>query len=405
MPNRVGDGPSRSGRTDRMLTELDDLLTHQTFETHDRVFLDDPRWTERFIFEVHDRKGEVFLFTGLGIYPNTGYMDGFSICWHDGRQRNLRAGRELGDDRWTLHAGPLRFDIVEPMKTWRLAADDAGSGFSYEIEFRRRCRAFQMPTMHLERDGELLVGYSHFDQGGEYSRLDRGRRHPHRGRRLDGRARPLVGRPARLRQDAARAPHLAPDPVRRPRDLALDARRPAREAGRALGRRPAGGRGEPGAGRRDHLVPTRARDRARRRPQRPHRRAARARHRGGARARAHGRAARPADLAPRRRLRRRARAGDAEGAALRRRRGLGLPRARQLRDGSRTRSSSARARSAGATRSATAATSSASASTRRSASGRSTSGRAALRAAHLGGEFQVRRPRRSAAAAPRASPT
>ncbi len=152
-----------------MLTELDDLLTHQTFETHDRVFLDDPRWTERFIFEVHDRTGEVFLFTGLGIYPNTGYMDGFSICWHDGRQRNLRAGRELGDDRWTLHAGPIRFDIVEPMKTWRLAAEDAGSGFAYELEFRRRCRPFQMPTMRLERDGELLVGYSHFDQGGEYS--------------------------------------------------------------------------------------------------------------------------------------------------------------------------------------------------------------------------------------------
>jgi hypothetical protein len=151
-----------------VLTELDDLLTHQTFETHDRVFLDDPRWTERFIFEVHDRTGEVFLFAGLGIYPNTGYMDGFSICWHDGRQRNLRAGRELGDDRWTLHAGPIRFDIVEPMKTWRLAADDAGSGFAYELEFRRRCRPFQMPTMRLERDGELLVGYSHFDQGGEY---------------------------------------------------------------------------------------------------------------------------------------------------------------------------------------------------------------------------------------------
>jgi hypothetical protein len=152
-----------------MLTELDDLLTHQTFETHDRVFLDDPRWTERFIIEVHDPEGELLIWTGLGIYPNTGYMDGFAVCSHDGRQRNLRAGRELGDDRWHLHAGPLRFDILDPMKTWRFAADDAGAGFSFELEFERRTQPFQMPTMLIERDGDLVVGYSHFVQAGTYS--------------------------------------------------------------------------------------------------------------------------------------------------------------------------------------------------------------------------------------------
>ncbi len=152
-----------------MLTELDDLLTHQTLETHDKVFLDDPRWTERFIMELHDPAGELLVFTGLGIYPNTGYMDGFAICWHDGRQRNLRAGRELGNDRWRLHAGPLRFDIADPMRTWRLAADDAGSNFAFDVTFTRRTQPFQMPTMRVERDGELLVGYSHFVQAGTYA--------------------------------------------------------------------------------------------------------------------------------------------------------------------------------------------------------------------------------------------
>jgi hypothetical protein len=152
-----------------MLTELDDLLTHQTFETHDRVFLDDPRWTERFIIEVHDPAGELLLFTGLGIYPNTNYMDGFAICWHDGHQHNMRAGRELDRDRWLLHAGPLRFDIVDPMRMWRLAAADADYGFSFDIAFVRRTQPYQMPTMRIEREGQLLVGYSHFVQAGTYS--------------------------------------------------------------------------------------------------------------------------------------------------------------------------------------------------------------------------------------------
>src|SRR5262245_42669454 len=147
---------------------MDDLLTHQTLETHDRVLLDDPRWTERFIVEVHDPRGEILVFTGLGIYPNTGYVDGFALCWHDGRQRNLRAGRARGDDPWRLGAGPLRFEIAEPMRRWRLACDETGTGFAFDVTFTRRTRPFQMPTVTIERDGGLLVAYSHFVQAGEY---------------------------------------------------------------------------------------------------------------------------------------------------------------------------------------------------------------------------------------------
>jgi hypothetical protein len=151
-----------------MLSALDDLLTHQTLETHDRVFMDDTRWTERFIIEAHDPDGELLLFTGLGIYPNTGYMDGFAIVSAGGEQRNLRVGRVLEPDRWRLHAGPLGFDIDDPMRKWRLACVDDGHGFAFELEFTRRTQPFQMPTMRVERDGSLIVAYSHFVQAGRY---------------------------------------------------------------------------------------------------------------------------------------------------------------------------------------------------------------------------------------------
>jgi hypothetical protein len=162
-----------------MLTTLDDLLTHQTFDTHDRVFMDDARWTERFIIEVHDRAGEVLMHTGLGIYPNTQYMDGFAVVWQDGEQRNLRVGRELGEDRWRLGAGPLAFEIVDPLRTWRMTCAPGAHGFSFDLTFERRTQAYQMPTQKIERDGFLLVGYSHFVQAGTYSgwiEID-GRRH------------------------------------------------------------------------------------------------------------------------------------------------------------------------------------------------------------------------------------
>jgi hypothetical protein len=151
-----------------VITEHDDYLTHQTFETHDRVFMGDPRWTERFIFDVHDPAGEVLLWCGLGIYPNTRYMDGFAICWHEGVQRNVRCGREREEDLWRLHAGPMRFDVVEPLKVWRLALEDAGHGLAYDIHFSRITQPFQMPTQIIERDGAIFVGYSHFVQAGRY---------------------------------------------------------------------------------------------------------------------------------------------------------------------------------------------------------------------------------------------
>jgi hypothetical protein len=151
-----------------MLTELDDLLTHQTLDTHDRVILDDPRWTERFIVEAHDPQGGLQLFTGLGIYPNTRYMDGFAIVSEGGEQRNLRAGRDLARDRWRLEAGPLRFDIVEPMRTWRLRCGEGGHGFAFDLRFTRRTQPYLIPTMRVERGDQLVVWYSHFVQAGRY---------------------------------------------------------------------------------------------------------------------------------------------------------------------------------------------------------------------------------------------
>jgi hypothetical protein len=162
-----------------MLTEPDDLLLHQTFDTHDRVFMDDPRWTERFIIEVHDRAGEMLMHTGLGIYPNTGYIDGFAVVWQDGEQRNLRVGRTRAGDHWRLGAGPLGFEIVDPMRTWRMHCAPGEHGFSFDLTFQRRTQPFQMPTQRIERDGFLVVGYSHFVQAGTYSgwmEID-GRRH------------------------------------------------------------------------------------------------------------------------------------------------------------------------------------------------------------------------------------
>ncbi len=153
------------------LSALDDLLVHQTLDNLGAVIAEDERWTERFIIEAHAPDDSLLLFTGLGIYPNTNYVDGFALVGSGQEQRNLRAGRELhrdGRDPFDLRAGPLRFEILVPGRRWRLAADDVGQGFAFDLVFQMRTQPYQMPTMRIVRDGALLVGYSHFVQAGRF---------------------------------------------------------------------------------------------------------------------------------------------------------------------------------------------------------------------------------------------
>lgn len=153
------------------LSRLDDYLVHQTLDNLGTVIGEDQRWTERFIIEMHSPGGDLMLFTGLGLYPNTNYVDGFALLGTRQEQCNLRAGRnfhQAGLDRFDLRAGPLRFDIIEPGRRWRLAAVDAGQGFAFDLVFQMRTLPFQMPTMRIVRGRELVVGYSHFVQAGQF---------------------------------------------------------------------------------------------------------------------------------------------------------------------------------------------------------------------------------------------
>ena len=153
------------------LSDLDDYLVHQTLDNVGRIISEDERWTERFIIEAHAPDGSLLLFTGLGVYPNTNYVDGFALVGVGEEQRNLRAGRPFevgGLDRFDLQAGPLRFEILAPGRRWRLAAEDVGQGFAFDLVFERRTQAVQLPTMRIVRAERLLVGYSHFVQSGRF---------------------------------------------------------------------------------------------------------------------------------------------------------------------------------------------------------------------------------------------
>jgi hypothetical protein len=110
-----------------MPVPLDEYPVHQVpmsmryMESSDRNSYDRSYWN------AQDRTGEVFLVTGLGVYPNLGVTDAYATIATPGRQVAVRMSGPLGDDRRVQEA--LQVAVVDLRLAWGSAAStpDVGS--------------------------------------------------------------------------------------------------------------------------------------------------------------------------------------------------------------------------------------------------------------------------------------
>ena len=119
-----------------MPPRLDDALIHQNYGTLDHVVDDDPRFFDRFYFNLHAIDGLLSMSHGIGVYPNMKVMDGFAVVATPEVQVNVRASRELvSGDRDNMNVGPLHAEIIEPMKRWHFVLDENPQGIAYDITY------------------------------------------------------------------------------------------------------------------------------------------------------------------------------------------------------------------------------------------------------------------------------
>lgn len=149
-----------------MLSHYDDYPFHQTADPFLVPYVDDKRWFDRFWFMTGNADAGLCLITGMGTYPNAELMDGYAMLSDGKRQWNLRAGRHWGDDRTTLAAEGLGFELREPMKEWGLSAEGFEE-FGFDLSFHERHAPNNLPKLHVEKDGEVRLEMGHFAQAGE----------------------------------------------------------------------------------------------------------------------------------------------------------------------------------------------------------------------------------------------
>ena len=105
------------------LVAADEYLHHQITDTFATVSQADRSWTEKIWAMAAARDGSLAIGFGLGKYTNRAVMDSVGGVSRGREQFTVRASRELGSERDVYAVGPLRYEILEPLRCVRFVLE------------------------------------------------------------------------------------------------------------------------------------------------------------------------------------------------------------------------------------------------------------------------------------------
>ena len=148
---------------------LDEFPLHQAPISMRYVTSSDRNFYDRSYFNAHDRTGDVFLVTGLGVYPNLGVTDAYATVRLGDRQWVARFSDALGEDRLDQRVGPYRIEVVEPLQRLRILCDADREGIGFDLTWEGSFPAVDEPR-HLVMAGDrVTIDGCRFAQVGTWS--------------------------------------------------------------------------------------------------------------------------------------------------------------------------------------------------------------------------------------------
>jgi hypothetical protein len=151
-----------------MITSFDDYPIHQTSTPVATPGSSDRNFYDRYWFNGFDKDGTVYLGAALGIYPNRRVMDAHFSVLVDGIQTSFHASRRAPTDRSELRVGPLRIEVVEPMRQIRVVLEPNETGVECDLLFQARTVPYEEPHSTLTDDGQVILDTCRFTQYGTW---------------------------------------------------------------------------------------------------------------------------------------------------------------------------------------------------------------------------------------------
>ena len=118
------------------LTNADEGFYHQVPDTFAVVGTSDPAWTEKVCAMAMANDGSVQFGFGMGKYPNRNVLDGYAACSRGAEQMTVRGSRALGSDPEATSVGPIRYEVVEPLRRVRFVLEPNDiQPIAFDLEF------------------------------------------------------------------------------------------------------------------------------------------------------------------------------------------------------------------------------------------------------------------------------
>jgi hypothetical protein len=150
-------------------TPLDEYPVHQTPLPMGRVASSDRNFYDRSYFNVHDRSGEIFLVTGLGVYPNLGVIDAYAAARCGDRQWSVRFSDALGERGLEQKVGGYQIEVVEPLRRLNLSCAAPDGGIEFDLAWTAAFPAMQEEPHLLLSGGRPILDASRFSQVGSWN--------------------------------------------------------------------------------------------------------------------------------------------------------------------------------------------------------------------------------------------
>ena len=152
-----------------MPAPLDEYPVHQLPLSMAQVGPSDRNFYDRCYFNAHDRTGDLFLVTGLGVYPNLGVTDAYATVRRGDRQWAVRCSDALGERGLDARVGPYRVEVIEPLSRIRVVCDTPERGLAFDLEWEGSFPAIDEPRHVLHSGGRVIIDGCRFAQLGTWS--------------------------------------------------------------------------------------------------------------------------------------------------------------------------------------------------------------------------------------------
>jgi hypothetical protein len=153
-----------------MLSRFDDYPIHQTPEPIAHRASSDPNAYDRYWWNGVDREGRFYFGAALGLYPHQQVMDAHFSILQGGEQHALHASRLAPREPSETQVGPLRLEVVEPLRRLRLTIARNETGIEADLTFVSRTPALEEARARMKFGATTrnLIDMTRFTQFGTW---------------------------------------------------------------------------------------------------------------------------------------------------------------------------------------------------------------------------------------------